>query len=573
MFFFAILLGIYSYIIFLLGILGWLYQWVIVGVTIAFALLSHHVIKSSGHKVTSLLSQILEDLKTFDFRLNPLMTLFGVLLALQALVNLIGVLGPELGFDALWYHLTLPKLYLINHGINFIPGGLLYYSAMPKLAEMFYTAGLFFGNENIVKFIHYSFGLLTCLALYKLGRKFFNPLISLIAVVIFYSNLVVGWESTSAYIDLVRAFFEVMALWAFVNWFEERKKKWLILSALMVGLAITTKLLAIGSLVIFAVLILLDLRFKMYDLGRKRLKSAISSYILYPTSYIFIALAVPLPWFIFSYLNTGNPVYPFFTDLYKVIPEPFSVFGFVKDVWILFTQASDPVSFVYILFFSIILFLFLRHSGLSRISKAKTVRFRAILDAARMTKGLSVIAIYSVLAIIIWYFTPRSGGGRFILPYLPAFSLLCAGLIHYVWKEVYLRRALLAVVVAVSVFSICYRFAANWKYIPVIVGKETKQEFLLSHLNFGFGDFYDTDGYFAKHIKSTDKVLLYGFHNLYYVDFPFVEASTVGEIRDFGKVGGINYIAVQNGALPEMYKEWKLVYSNRKTMVNLYRKL
>src|SRR6185369_9240613 len=137
---------------------------------------------------------------------EKLLIVFGSLLGLQIVVNFIGVLGPEVGFDALWYHLVLPKLYLVHHEVFFIPGGLLYYSAMPKLAEMLYVGGLSFGNEIVVKCIHFIFGLLTCFALYKLQRKFFTPLIALIGVVVFYSNLVFAWESASAYIDLIRAF-------------------------------------------------------------------------------------------------------------------------------------------------------------------------------------------------------------------------------------------------------------------------------------------------------------------------------------------------------------------------------
>ena len=29
------------------------------------------------------------------------------------------------------------------------------------------------------------------------------------------------------------------------------------------------------------------------------------------SAYVLVALVVPLPWFIFSYFHTGNPVYPF----------------------------------------------------------------------------------------------------------------------------------------------------------------------------------------------------------------------------------------------------------------------
>ena len=183
-----------------------------------------------------------------------------------------------------------------------------------------------------------------------------------------------------------------------------------------------------------------------------------------------------------------------------------------------------------------------------------------------MTTGIGVIGLYSMLALVVWYFTPRTGGGRFILPYLPAFSILCAALIDQVWRDVYLRRFLITVVIFASLFSIIYRFGANSKYLPVILAQETKGEFLAKHLNFAFGDFYDTDNYFAEHIKQDEKVLLYGFHNLYYVDFPFVDSSWVREGDAF------QYIAVQQGDLPKEFKNWKLVYENRKTMVKLYRR-
>ena len=44
--------------------------------------------------------------------INKLELVLIVILLTQGIINLIGALGPELGFDALWYHLTLPKIYL-----------------------------------------------------------------------------------------------------------------------------------------------------------------------------------------------------------------------------------------------------------------------------------------------------------------------------------------------------------------------------------------------------------------------------------------------------------------------------
>lgn len=531
MFSFALIIGIYSYLIFFLGLAGLLYRDLIVWVTVAFWLV-----------VVWLNTRSIRGMKRMRFPKNKLLSFLGLLLSLQAGVNLIGALGPELAFDALWYHLTLPKLWLINHSIEFIPGGLLYYSAMPKLAETLYAAGLAFGSEITVKVIHWLFGLLTCLALYKLSRKFFTPFISLVAVLIFYANLVVAWESITAYIDLVRAFFEVMTLWAFVNWIEVKKQKWLIWSAMMVGLAITTKLLAVGSLAIFALIMIGRIKGKRWVKGIRDVGL-----------FVLIAFVVPMPWLVFSYLNTGNPVYPFFSGIYPISPEPVSITGFFREIWSGFMQSADPSSPVYMMLLPLILWLFYKSRG-----------------AFGMTT-LRVIGLYALLAIIVWYFTPRTGGGRFLLPYLPAFSLLCAGIIQEVLTNkksygFFLGKFLLVILISLSVISIGYRFAANSKYLPVIVGIQSKDQFLTENLNFSFGDFYDTDGYFRENIKPTDIVLLYGFHNLYYVDFPFIDSSWVSYGDTF------NYIATQNTELPPQYYDWILVYENEQTMVKLYQK-
>ena len=99
---------------------------------------------------------------------------------------------------------------------------------MPKLIDMLYVPGLMFGAELVPKLISLGFGIMTCVAIYKLSRKFYDEKTSLIASLIFYSSLVVSWESTTAYIDLGRTFFEVLALWGIINYFETKERKWIV---------------------------------------------------------------------------------------------------------------------------------------------------------------------------------------------------------------------------------------------------------------------------------------------------------------------------------------------------------
>lgn len=524
MFTLAIFIGIFSYLIFSLGIIGVLNNSLVITASLGFVVfLASYYYKD--------LQQLL---KNQAVKKNKIFILFFLIVLAQGLINLVGALGPETGFDATWYHLTLPKLYLMNHKILFFPGSILYYSAMPKLAEMLYTSALAFGSEIFAKLVHYSFGILCCIALYKLARRFFSPTLSLVSVAIFYANLVVSWETITAYIDLVRTFYEILALSAWLNWAESKKTKWLMGSAILIGFAITTKYLAVGSLVIF---LLLSIVYLIKN------KVNIRKIVTLTTCYLLLAAVIPLPWMIFSYIHTGSFAYPFFTKTYP-IESNFQILNpvnFLHDIWIIFARSQDPISPIYLGIFPLIVFFF---------KKAK--------------KEMRYVYLFALLSLIIWYFIPRTGGGRFMLPYLPVLSVLAVFAISQTRKN--LRYLLLGFVIAISLINLLYRSIANSKYIPVIFGKESKANFLSKNLNFSFGDFYDIDGYFAKNIKSTDKVLLIGFHNMYYVNFPFVDSTALTKHDTF------NYISTQNTKLPNDYSNWKKVYNNPTTLVTLYKK-
>ncbi|MCL6096819.1 MAG: glycosyltransferase family 39 protein [Patescibacteria group bacterium] len=541
MFSLAISIGIYSYIIFTFGVFGLIYKPIIFLVSSVYFLACTYLFKES---ITNSFNQIRRKSHFLNgtdigknliklIKKNGFTCVLLLLLFLQTFVNLIGVFGPEISFDALWYHLTLPKLYILGHGIFHIPGNLLFYSDMPKLTEMLYIPSLMYGNELVAKLIHFAFGILSLIAIYEVSRKFLPKAFSILAVLVFYSSLVVGWESISAYIDLARTFFEIMSLWAFLNWVEKKQNKWLVTSAIMLGFAISSKVIALESLIIF-----LSLFIYQFIASGIRLTSLLKNI----STFIIFSVLIPLPWFVFSFINTGNPLYPFFDNRINIgtsfaVPN---ILNIIKDIINLFIYSSDPISPIYLAVLPLLAISF---------TKAK--------------REFKIIYIYSLLGLLLWYLTPRIGGGRFILAYLPAFSALVAYSISTL-RHNKLKNFLLMVIIFVSLTSISYRTLANKKYIPVVLGKETKGEFLTKNLNFTFGDFYDTDSYFRNNIGSEDRVLLYGFHNLYYVDFSFIDSSWVKKGDKF------NYIAVQNSVLPKKFNNWQQIYYNPVTKVKLY---
>jgi hypothetical protein len=272
MFALAFLIGIYGYLIYALGVLGILYKSTVLISSIIFIIFSFLYFKS--HK---------NDLPAINFKNKKIkypIIAFGFL----AFINLIGALGPELSFDALWYHLTIPKIFIQEHRIFHIQGGLFYYSSMPKLLEMLYVPGLMFGNEIIARLIQWLFGILTSIVIYKISRKFFDEKISILSSIIFYGCLVVAWQSTVAYVDLGRTFFEIMALWGFLEYSQTKRRALLIESAVLVGLAVSVKLIALGTVPIFLILLLIL---------EKDKKIAFKNVLI----FILISLLIPLPWF------------------------------------------------------------------------------------------------------------------------------------------------------------------------------------------------------------------------------------------------------------------------------------
>jgi len=520
----AILIGIFSYAVFGLGLLGRLGELELrsLGVLGGLGILGVVLFRFR-------IGSLLKKLKLL--RQDRIFILLLALLFASVIVNMVGVLGPELGFDALWYHLTIPKIYLSQNKIFFIPGSLFYYSAMPKLTEMLYLVSLVFSPiGTLAKLIHFSFGILSAIALYRLAKRYLKTRESLLTVLIFYTTLIVGWQSITAYIDLTRTFFEILALDLFLRWWgrdqtKKEDKLLLIESAIMLGLAVSTKLIAFVSLPIYLILIL----FK----SRRPLNT------IY---YILYTVLIPLPWFVFSYLYTGNPIYPVFSGIldqsHKIVT--FDLIRVFRDFWGLLYHPQDFISPVFLIFLPIVILMAIK---------------------GRLKDELRVLLGYVFLTALFWYFTPRTGGSRFVLPYLPALSLLIVGIVSSGGK--FFQKAIYIFGILIAVINIGYRALANKKYIPVIAGGQSWEEFLVRNLNFQNGDFFDQDEEIKKMAKN-DPVLIYGSHNLFYVDFPFVHSSYAGPNLP------VSYILVQNKNLPKNIPLGKLIYNNRKTGVELY---
>jgi 4-amino-4-deoxy-L-arabinose transferase-like glycosyltransferase len=462
--------------------------------------------------------------------LNTLQKIIVILLSLFFIVHLLGTLTPEIFYDALWYHLTLPKLFLQLNKITFLPGNLFYYSVMPQLGEMYYLVTLFFTNEIAAKSIHFLFALLILGAIYIFAKKYWGKSVALLACLIFFSDLAVSWQLTTAYIDLIRTFFEFLAFTYFYHWFKNRNNQSLIKSGILCGLAISTKYQAISSLFIIALLILIYSK-------KSRIKKILH--------FVLPSLLFSIYWFINAYINTGNPIYPIFSSHLDsshnlIFPNPIH---FILDFFKLSNLPNDwisPISPLYLILLPVAIYF------------------------TNKKKNLRPLALLLLLSYIIWFFIPRTGGSRFIVPFLPVFAIFTTSFFSckYSHLKFYKKTALLTIF-SVALINLALRAYINKKAVPFLLSKQTKQEFLVENLDLTHA-FLDTDNYFENNLNKGDHVYFIGGKTLYYVDFPFSHAS----INNYQNE---KYILTQYQDLPLEYSNYNLIYENPRTQVKLYR--
>ncbi len=133
-----------------------------------------------------------------------ILSLIWIPIIILGILNLLTVFTPEIGFDALWYHLTLPKLWLFKKQW-FFDGGLLYYSVMPRLTETIFIPLIKLTGFIGPKFLQYLSGIGISFLIWKISSKLkFSVVSKSLAISIFYCTWLVSWQSGSAYIGIAK---------------------------------------------------------------------------------------------------------------------------------------------------------------------------------------------------------------------------------------------------------------------------------------------------------------------------------------------------------------------------------
>ncbi|HEX7447447.1 MAG TPA: hypothetical protein VF306_07870 [Pirellulales bacterium] len=396
------------------------------------------------------------------------------LAATAAAGSLIAALAPPTAGDALCYHLELPKRFLLEHTLVFLPDS--DNSTFPLMAELWYLWALALDGPVAAQLVHWGLGLLLALASAVLA----TPLLGrrwawCVAATVLLTPLVSN-QMTAPLNDVAVA---VMATLALSAWwravFDHETTRYDLLAGWFAGGALAIKYVAMLYLAATAVVTLMAI-------ARRGPTRAV---IMGGCGAALVAACVCGPWYLRAAWHTGNPVYPFFNDVLSGA-QPTALFAEPG------TAASPrhlplsgrPVLAAPHLAVACALSpwqITMHPERFGGRGHQLGILFLATLPGllfCRRLRGLRFFLSISLLYFVAWYgLRPNV---RFLLPILP---LLCTGVV-WVWME--WRRlpagprrclgCLTAAILLVGAAIAPLRARDRW---PVALGIETRDAYLL----------------------------------------------------------------------------------------------
>jgi 4-amino-4-deoxy-L-arabinose transferase-like glycosyltransferase len=231
-----------------------------------------------------------------------------VAIAVVALVYFVVALMPEVGHDALAMHLFIPSHLALRHQWGF-DADTYVWAVMPMLGDWIFTIGYVLAGETASRLINISFilvlGWLVRDLVFWAGGTVYG---ARWAALIFLSTPLTFTESSTLFIESIWAVFFVAGTLALLRLCEssDKTKSWIVLAALFLAFAVTTKAV---TLTLFPVLLLLVLW------HYKSCLKAISIPSLVAATSLFLIIGI-IP-YLTAWWLTGNPVFPFFNGVFK----------------------------------------------------------------------------------------------------------------------------------------------------------------------------------------------------------------------------------------------------------------
>lgn len=231
-------------------------------------------------------------------------------------MTLIGLVGcmltamiPVTDGDALCYHLQVPKVFLAKHQVSFEPD--LHETIYPLVVELLYTIGLEFRGPVACRWVQLLFGLVFAGNVSLLAEPFLGRRSWWAGSIALLTPAVTNGMSAPLN-DVALAAFGTAALAATMQAVGIQSKRLAILAGCFTGLAVGVKYPALVLFGLLAVTIFVCPR----DEGVSISRTGIRDRLRLTAAFTFAALLVGSVWYLRAYANTGNPVFPYYRQVF-----------------------------------------------------------------------------------------------------------------------------------------------------------------------------------------------------------------------------------------------------------------
>ncbi|MBK5293519.1 MAG: glycosyltransferase family 39 protein [Acidobacteriia bacterium] len=220
--------------------------------------------------------------------------------ALFTTLGFLHAMAPEMSPDGSTYHLGLVARYYRERGFSFLTTNM--YANLSQGVEMLFLYAYAFGKHSASALVHFSFFLTLPFLILNYARRCGMPTAGMAAALFVFLSPVVAIDGASAYNDVAVAAILFAVFYLVQIWDESRSNALLIPIGMTAGFAFASKYTAFPALVYVA----------GYLIWRTR--------ALRPLLIVSVcALAMFAPWLIKNAIVAGNPVSPFFN---QVFPNP-----------------------------------------------------------------------------------------------------------------------------------------------------------------------------------------------------------------------------------------------------------
>lgn len=372
------------------------------------------------------------------------------LLVVWWVLHLVQVFVPETGFDAVWYHLPVAQGVLERHA--FFADTNLYQSFNPLFSDSVFFLGYAVLGELGAKVVAYLFDIALIGSSYFLARVVIPRPFALVVVLLISGFQVVSWQSSSFYVDVAKAFWEVSALFFLLNSDHfSQLKSFAVLGASLASKAFSTLLLPLFMVIAFP--------------KSKRL-----------VFYAAVSLCIALPYILFSYQATGQWFYTLshhFSKLGEIGGEPRITSYLVSRITAL---PSLPLEFLFTREYT---------SPLLLLFFPLAVIFRRKIFVNRV---LWQLTLFSLGQLLVWWFVPPLSvryavSGFIVMTILTVYFLLVAAKRYH-----FSFTRLLVLLMIAGVLFMPVRLLIVKRSFQYLLGQQTKQQYIEQFLDGSIDD-------------------------------------------------------------------------------------